>query len=954
MIKHFHYFMLGIAATALLSCNEEMAPEIIITPGEESLEKTGGKVPMVFSAALEEPETRSDISGNYILWESTDKIAVFDGTDINRFSASNVTSDGRGADFSGEAAEVSTYYAVAPFEAATNLSTANTRISITIPHSQVIVGDHCVDTKALVSTAVGTTSFSFQNQFSLMKVELESANIVGISVVGNNNESIAGSNHFYYGGAGAPRVDLSNAGQKQVNLIYKETADGDASIFPTGTYYIPIWPTDFTKGYTVILTAADGGKSLKSTSSRQNLGRNGGQNLATIDDGTFCPPVIMTAAQLKMWRRLAIAGAYAAGEEVKLGADIDLDGYAWKPVPEFLGIFDGQGHKIYNFTITSDARHAAFIGTLGSSSGVEAVLKDVVFGSSNGTSHDGSSSITITGAYDDWTYGGIIGYTQKKATISGVTNFMPVTVAASVTGKHAAGGISGSGSGGDGNGITITGCHNYGAITDNSASSVAENSAIGGILGATDGSNTLVSNCVNHGEVHNFCTGVSRLGGIVGKAWDAKVTISGCTNEGDIINEAASVTDKTGSWDNAVGVGGVLGAFTNKNAGAVISKCTNSGTIKMAASPNESYRNTYGGIVGNITYGCRVEGCTNTGNYTETVDCASLLAVGGIVGLANTGGFIMTKAADGTYNTNSGELWHLKNHSDLSYYGGIVGLANSAQYIEYCINNGRIVSDPSGQGTSTIHMGGICGAAVKIIRNCTNNGYVFAWASKLLAYMGGICGGDKTPSEVVDCVNNGYMSPFDSSTSCRCGGILAVFSPSSTTVRRCTNTGMITTADFYRNGSGNTPGTLRNFKGKDYYMGGLFGEVLAPTSNVTDNVTDCTVACTFGQKKGSESKDNYKGIIAGQTKSKSSTGYKVEFGTASNPILIVNTTNFQYGTDANPAVITQGDIITTTALANKWLMGSASSLYDATNGSSDTGKVDFHYIIGASAQAGIN
>lgn len=906
-------------------------------------------IPMTFKGEAEEFGTKSDIivDDNTIIWEAGDAIAVYDGTALREFTATAVSGTGRGAEFSGSAASADNYYAVVPKSAA---SYAGGYIKARINGSQTVIGDHHVDDGALITIAKADNdnTFNFENQFALVKVNIDRSDVVSILFKGNNNEIINGLKTW---------VDLDDtvlAGNPegvQVRLTYKATAESEPSAFPRGDYYIAIWPQSFPNGYKFFLTLSDGSKAIKSTSASYTLERNAGQNMSTIDDvTTWVGGTITTAAQLKMWRR--IAETYVEGEEVKLGADINLGGYSWTPVPEFLGIFNGQGHKIYNFTISSTEKYVGFIGTLGSSNAEEAVLKNVVFGSSNGTSYDGSSSITITGARSGWTYGGVVGYAQKKSTVSGVTNYMPVTAAASVTGKHGIGGIVGVGDGGSGNGITINGCHNYGAVTDNSASETTENSAIGGILGSTDGSYTTVSSCVNHAEIHNYCVAVSRLGGIVGKAWDANITISECSNAGNITNEAASVTDANGNWDNAVGVGGILGAFTSSKAGAVINKCSNSGTVKMAASPNKSYHNTYGGIVGNITYGCTVKGCTNTGNYTETVDCESLLAVGGIVGLANSSNFILTKADDDTYNTNSGELWHRKAHVE-SFYGGIVGLANSFNYIEYCINNGRLVSDPNGQGTATIHMGGICGAATKIIRNCTNNGYIFAWAKSLIAYMGGICGGTKTPTQVLDCVNNGYMSPYNSSGKCRCGGVLAYFEPSATTVRRCTNTGMITTGDFYRNGSGNSPGTLRNFYGKDYYMGGLFGEVMAPTANVTDNVTDCIVACTFGQMTGSESMDNYKGIIAGQTKSKSSTAYQLVFGTASNPIMIVNTTKFQYGTNANPAVITQGDVITTTVLANKWLMGSSSSLYDAANGSSDTSKIDFNYVIATPAGAGI-
>ena len=960
MKKFSLYFIIGLAATAFIACDRE---KDALTPDSKDQEEevvVDNKVPMVFSAVIE--ETKSNISGQFILWENTDKIAIFDGTEINQFSVGTLSDGGKSATFSGSAASAATYYAVAPYAAATNLSTANTRISIKIPGTQTVKEGRCVDPAGLVSTAEasGTVNLSFKNQFSLVKITLTRSDVASVYLTGNNDESISGTSHYYYDGEGAPKVDLSNAGGKSVTLNYKN-AEGDEAAFPAGDYYMTIWPTTFSAGYKVILTLSDGSKTLLNTSAANiSFARNGGRDLSEIDNkSTWCPPTIMTAAQLKMWRRLVEVGAYTEGDEVRLGADIDLGGYAWTPISEYLGVFNGQNHKIYNFTISSTADKVGFIGTLGSSNAEEAQLKDVVFGSSNGTSYDGTSSIEITGATSGWTYGGIVGYAHKKTTISGVTNFIPVSAAASVTGKHAIGGISGSGNGGSGNGITITGCHNYGAITDNSACETTDNSAIGGILGATDGAYTVVSSCVNHATVQNNCIGVSRIGGIVGKAWDGYCTFDGCSNEGNITNSAASVTDKSSSWDNAVGVGGICGAFTNKNQGLLINKCSNSGTLTMAGSPNESYRTSYGGIIGNATYGGTIKGCTNTGTITESATCNAHFCAGGIAGLINSKNIVMTKADDGTYITNSGEIWHLKNHEDCeSYYGGIVGLMNSAAKVEYSINNGRIVSDPSGQQYAWIYAGGICGAATGKILNCTNNGYLFVYASKMSALLGGICGGNKAPSQVKDCTNNGYVSPFNSANSGSspylgssvAGGILAILKPSSTEVTNCTNTGMITTGDFYRNGSGNNPGTLRNFQNKDYYMGGLFGYVEAPTSDVVV-AEGCIVACTFGNR--SLGKDNYKGIITGQTKSKGSTDYKVTFGSAGSPVMVVNTTNFQYGTDANPAVITQGDEITTNALAYKWLMGSSSSLYDATNGSSDTSKVDFNFTLATPAQAGI-
>lgn len=946
MKKIYILIALGLA---LAACQKEKKVQ------DEELATSVNKVQMSFNAVGE--ATKANISGSSIIWDADDKIAIFDGANINVFSLTSGAGN-KNASFSGTAGEASEYFAIAPFEAsATAPSTANSWISVNISHNQTIVGDHCVDSKALVSTAsaAGTNNLEFSNQFALLKVTLERSDIMAVTLKGNNGESVAGTNHYIYAGDGAPRMDLSNAAQKEVDLIYKASSSASASAFPAGDYYIAIWPTTFSKGYSIILTDENGSKAVRATSTEQVFARNGGQNASVVDNGTFCPNVIMTADQLKTWRRLASRGAYSAGDEVKLGADIDLGGYAWEPVPNFIGIFDGQGHKIYNFTISSDAQYAGFIGTLGSSKAEEAVLKDVVFGSSNGTSYDGSSSITVTGARSGWTYGGVVGYAQKKTLVSGVTSFIPVTAAASVTGKHGIGGIVGVGDGGSGNGITITGCHNYGAVTDNSASETTENSAIGGILGSTDGSHTTVSNCVNHAAIQNNCIGVSRLGGIVGKAWDANCTIDNCSNEGNITNNAASVTDKTSSWDNAVGVGGVLGAFTNKSGGLLVNKCSNSGAICFKAATNGSYRQAYGGVVGLVTYAGSIKGCYNSGKIYDDATCESHIAMGGILGVCNTKNLVVTKADDNTYNVNNGEIFHYKAHTDCdTWIGGIVGLQNAITTpVEYSINNGRLVSDPSGQGTANYYSGGICGSCKGVIQNCTNNGYIFTWAGSLTVWIGGISGGKDAPQTISNCTNNGWISAYNTTGSSVSAGILPILSPNSTAVSYCTNTGMVTTGNFYSDGSGNTPNsTLRTFQSKDYYMGGLFGYVNAPTADVTV-AEGCILACTFGQRTGSESKDSYKGIVCGKCNSTSSTSYKVTFGSSSEPIQVVNTTKFQYGTNATPAVITTGDIVTTTALANKWLMGSSSSLYDATNGTSNTNIVDFNYSIVTAAQAGI-
>jgi len=940
-VMNKYVYCSAICLLALASCNKEMDIDPVLPSDEQKTEL----VELSFDARAEGLQTKADIGGSFVLWEDGDAIALFDGAQFNKFQATSISADGKTARFSGSAGAAAKYYAVAPYSAATNISIDNNRLSIKIPSTQTIVGSHCVDPGALVSTAEddGNGKLIFTNQFSLMKVKISRSDVVSVTLTGNASESINGTNHFYYAGDGAPRMDYSNAAGYQIRLVYKATADSEESAFPAGEYYIALWPNTFPSGYKLIAATSDGARSIKSKSTEQVLPRNGGQNLSTIDDATFCPPVIMNADQLKMWRKLASAGAYAEGDEVKLGADINLGGYAWKPVPTFLGIFDGQGHKVYNFTASdSEDNRIGFIRTLGSSSGEAAVLKNVIFGSADGSSYDGASSVSLTiDSSSSWAYAGIVGYAQKNSLIQNVTNFAPVVATATVTTKHALGGIVGAA----GENATFQSCVNYADISSNSSCESTDDSAVGGILGQTGNVDVKVLSCTNNGVVSNYCVGVSCIGGVVAKSTGTGMLVDECVNTGEIKNNAACVGSTKGNWD--ISVGGVVGFMGNTTT---VNKCSNSGRLYNGVSTNGDYDYCFGGVVGASTKsGCVIKGCSNTAEfmYADKTEFNSYLAAGGILGYTR-GTVTITKADDGTRTTNSGQFFQRRNHKHPFYIGGIAGLIEkqAASVIEFCTNEGRIVgSDPQSTDKINFYGGGIVGSASSgIVRDCTNNGFLIARDGNLIAWFGGIVGGkDKYPTSVLRCVNNGAVSGYNSSGSSSIGGIMSVLQPDQTEVRNCTNNGLITTANVYTNASGNTAGEPVSYQNKDYYKGGLFGYVNAPKADVTDNVTGCVVNCTLSNQ--TVGKDTYTGIITGQTKSTTSTAFKLVFGTPSDPVRIVNTSKFEYGTGSNPATITPGDVMNSDANVKKWLMGSTSKLYDATNGTSNSDIVAFNYSI---------
>ena len=953
MKKYLFIILAGLLA--IVSCEKETQTDIV--EPQDGPEAQTDLVPMTFKASLEDLGTKSDIADDFILWESSDKIAIFDGTDtFKKFTVSELSPSGKGAEFSGSAASASSYVAVAPYSAATNISTENSRISIKIPSTQTVIGSHCVDSESLVSTAVadGTTDLAFENQFALLKVKLESSNIAAVTVKGNNDESISGTNHFYYGGEGAPRMDYSNAAGYKITLVYKADAGSENSAFPAGEYYIALWPNTFEKGYSIIVTTTDGSKSIKTKSSPQSLVRNGGQNLFVVDDGTPCPPVIMNADQLKMWRRLASAGVYAEGDEVKLGADIDLGGYAWKPVEQFLGIFDGQGHKIYNFTINSDAQKVGFIADLGNGSAA-AVLKNVIFGSSDGTTADGSSSIKISTTSSGWAYAGLVAYVRHKASIQGVTNFVPVTGLADMTVKHRIAGIAGM----IGNDVTISDCHNWADIYDRSACDTGEGSSIAGVVGGWGGSNSELIGCTNHGQVYNYCTGVPYVAGVIGYTMGEGMLIQDCHNlangSKEISNEAVSTrdTDKFGSINWSILTGGIVGVV-GKNV--TINKCTNTMKVYGKSTSTSNCRACIGGIAGGcIRNGSSIKGCSSSAGDTRPFgDLNTDITAGGIIGfVGNSSDMIITKADDGTWTTNGTRIHQNNvNNNHALYFGGIVGLLNSKNaVVSYCRNTGKVDSRGNKADKGTFCGGGICGSAIGTITNCINDGVIYNTTAGdgtgVKYYSGGICGDTDAPKEISYCTNNGPVSVYSSNGSTATGGIISQLKPGSTVFKFNTNTGLITTGNL-----NSYPGTpKRNIQNIEVSLGALIGKIVPATAEATI-CEGCVVACDVLNAQTYD-KWGYCGLVAGEVYSKDSWPYKVTVGSSANPLMIVNTTKVATGDNGNPATETVLDNITTVAIANKYVMGKENTLYSSTDGSNDATKMELNLSVVTSAQAGI-
>jgi hypothetical protein len=280
--------------------------------------------------------------------------------------------------------------------------------------------------------------------------------------------------------------------------------------------------------------------------------------------------VITTPEELAGLAWLVNRGGYDfSGVTIRLGNDISLentDGTVglrlWTPIGQnvgkaFKGVFDGDGHSVYNMTVRAEGSYAALFGCC-----VGAEIRGLsVYGEASG-----SASASYAAGIAAYLSGG---------TITECRNYASVTA----SGTHA-GGIAAMLR----DGARVEACENYGAV-----SAV---SGLGGIAGISDSGEDVISSCANFAAVSSTGDNSYGCGGIVGRlAGKAEM----CVNYGNI-----SGSDRY--------TGGVAGYTPSKNT-SVLALCANRAEVSSASTTRTA---ALGGIVGYARY-LHLSSCENSG-----------------------------------------------------------------------------------------------------------------------------------------------------------------------------------------------------------------------------------------------------------------------------------------------------------------------------------------------------
>lgn len=250
---------------------------------------------------------------------------------------------------------------------------------------------------------------------------------------------------------------------------------------------------------------------------------------------------------------------------------------------------------------------------------------------------------------------------------------------------------------------------------------------------------------------------------------------------------------------------GVAGTLAIYNAGAPLTKVSNTATVNYSGAKTSATAGYLGGLIGQDKAGAVYTDCHNTGMFLVT-GTGRTMFIGGIIGGATVGtkGSLIDCSNSGNFDFN------LSGAADSGMYGGLIGSAEKTAWnYTDCTNEGNftvMLADPGHQFNS---LGGIVGNAYGTFVRCVNKGRITFGAANGTKYRrtGGIVGcvgSDKKTGEVfdrllsmTDCHNEGDLAASTASL----GGIIGIAEKVDATavIENCTNTGHISSpsmADF--------------------------------------------------------------------------------------------------------------------------------------------------------------
>ena len=262
------------------ACTREM-PE---GPVNERMVLSGLKT-MTFTAIHETQDTttKAAIDGHDIKWSRLDALSVFDGTGNRKFTLNGDGGSTTG-NFTGSAAEASTYYALYPYTEAATLNGSKIEGAVLPVTQTATAGSADPAAMLMMATSTDANTLSFKNVCAYVKIT-PTFDCSRIVLKSKGYEKLAGTVKLDYNG-GAPAAEGTTDGTSSVTL--------DGTITSGSTYYIAALPQTLESGFAVRFRI-DGVDYEKGTTKKLGLTRNKIMDLGSfkVSDLSIVSPLLM-------------------------------------------------------------------------------------------------------------------------------------------------------------------------------------------------------------------------------------------------------------------------------------------------------------------------------------------------------------------------------------------------------------------------------------------------------------------------------------------------------------------------------------------------------------------------------------------------------------------------------------------------------------------------------------
>lgn len=235
--------ILILAATLLLlACNQEN-----ILENKDNGSEAGQRVPMTFTAGTAQTRTALGDDGMAVNWTLNDKVAIWDGTYKNEFTATTVS--GSNATLEGEAQTAESYTAFYPYAAVTDIT--HDAITFTLPAEQTATAGGFAEglNPSWAQATGGSNQLQFHNLCALVKFTvgddmagegtftLKEANATK-ALAGQLTYTIGGDDEASVGSNASAEVKLSGtfeAGKTYYFVVAPATLEAGLSLFYKGS-----------------------------------------------------------------------------------------------------------------------------------------------------------------------------------------------------------------------------------------------------------------------------------------------------------------------------------------------------------------------------------------------------------------------------------------------------------------------------------------------------------------------------------------------------------------------------------------------------------------------------------------------------------------------------------------------------------------------------------------------